>query len=290
MLLPKFDFHEPKTVEEACQILSEYGKKARLIAGGTDLMVNLKKKVIAPEHLVSLSRIESLKSLEKTKDVLKIGAGFIVADLIDTKSIKDTVSALSAGAGALGSPLIRNLATIGGNIGSARPAADLPPALMAYGSTLILKSSKGERSVSMDSIIRGPGVTDCQPDELITEIHVTLPKPGSGAGYINLGARKAQDCNIVNVASYISLDANGVIQTARVIMGCVGPTHLHAPSAEKFLTGEKPDLKLFEKAADEAQKDCIPITDFRGSSDYKRAMVGELIRRTLGIALSEAKA
>ena len=290
MLLPKFDFHEPKTVEEACQLLSEYGKKARPIAGGTDLMVNMKKKVVSPEHLVSLSRIDVLKSLAKAEGVLKIGACFTVADLIENQTVKETVSALKAGASALGSPLVRNLATIGGNLGSARPAADLPPSLMVYGATLVLKSNQGERSIPIGGFFKGPGATECRPDEFIVEIHIPVPPQAAGAGYINLGVRKAQDCNIVNVASYISLDANGVIETARVAMGCVGPTHLFSEGAAKVLVGERPDAKLFEKAAEAAQKDCMPITDFRGSAEYKRAMVGTLTRRTLRIALDEAKA
>jgi CO/xanthine dehydrogenase FAD-binding subunit len=290
MLLPKFDFHEPKTVEEACQVLSEYGQKARPIAGGTDLMVNMKKKLVCPEHLVSLSRIEALKTLETRKDALKIGACFTVADMIGAKSILESHAALSAGAAALGSPLIRNLATIGGNIGSARPAADLPPALMAYGATLVLKSAKGERRVAIGDFFKGPGVTDCRPEEFIAEILVDPQPAGAGAGYINLGARKAQDCNIVNVASFIQLDGKGLIQSARVIMGCVGPTQLRSAAAEKILLGATPDKGLFDRAAEAAKNDCLPITDFRGSGEYKKAMIGELTRRTLGIALKEARA
>lgn len=289
MLLPKFQFHEPKTDQEVCQILAEYGDKARPIAGGTDLLVNMKKKVMSPEHVVSLSRIDALKNVAKADGCVNIGACFTVADMIHAKDIKETISALSAGAAALGSPLVRNLATIGGNIGSARPAADLPPALMAYGTTLVLKSTQGERKVAIDDFFKGPGATECRPDEFIAEIQVQLPAAGAGAGYINLGARKAQDCNIVNVASFIGLDGSGVIETARVILGCVGPTHLRAPSAEKVLVGGKPDKALFEKAADAAKTDCMPITDFRGSGEYKRAMVGVLTQRTLNIALEEAK-
>lgn len=289
MLLPKFKFHEPRTEKEACQILAEYGDKARPIAGGTDLVVNMKKKLMSPEHVVSLSRIASLKSLQKENGFVKIGACFTVADMIEAKDIKENVKALSAGAAALGSPLVRNLATIGGNLGSARPAADLPPSLMAYGAKLILKSSNGERNVAMDDFFKSPGTTECRPDEFIAEIQVQRPPAGAGAGYLNLGARKAQDCNIVNVASFICLNENGIIDTSRVILGCVGPIHLRAPAAERLLVGEKPDEALFKKAAEAAKTDCLPITDFRGTGEYKRAMVGVLTQRTLAIALDEAK-
>ena len=130
MLLPKFDFHEPKTLHEARQILAEYGTKAKLIAGGTDLMVNMKKKILSPQQVVSISRIGELKKLDTSGDSIRIGACFTVAELITSDAIQKNLGALGEGAKNLGTPLIRNLATIGGNLGSARPAADLPPALM----------------------------------------------------------------------------------------------------------------------------------------------------------------
>ena len=127
MLLPRFDFHEPATLAEACQIMAHYGVKAKVIAGGTDLMVNMKRKLVSPEQLVSIARIEELKKFDSASDVLKLGSCFTVADIEASEVIGKKWSALCAGAKALGSPLIRNLATIGGNLASARPAADLPP-------------------------------------------------------------------------------------------------------------------------------------------------------------------
>lgn len=290
MLLPKFDFHEPKTVEEVCGILGTYGVKAKLLAGGTDLIVNMKKRLISPAHVVSIMRIEELKKIEVTKTVFKIGSCVTVAELAESEDIHRTISALGSGARALGSPLIRNLATIGGNLGSARPAADLPPSLMAYGSKVILAGNKGTREVSLDKFFVGPGLTEIRPHEILCEIHVFIPPLGSGAGYINLGTRKAQDCNIVNVASFLALDSDGqTIKNARIVMGCVGPTHLRSPSAEKILIGEKVSDALFEKAAQAAMGDSHPIDDFRGCAEYKRDMVGVLTKRTLGIALQEAR-
>lgn len=290
MLLPKFDFHEPATVAEACQMMSEFGRKARPLAGGTDLMVNMKKKIISPEHLLSLSGIDELRETECSGKVLKIGSCFTVAELAESEAIRKHWSALCAGAKALGSPLIRNLATVGGNIASGRPAADLPPSLMAYNAKVLLKKSSGERLVPLDDFFKGPGLTELQADELLTEIQIETPPPYSGCGYINLGVRKAQDCNLVNVASFISLDhPDGVIDTARIVMGCVGPRHLRACSAEAFLVGKKASEEIFAQAGEEAMKDCSPIDDFRGSAEYKRAMVGVLTKRTLAIAYKEVR-
>lgn len=288
MMLPKFDFHEPKTVNEACQILAEYGPKARLIAGGTDLMVNMKKKILSPQQVVSISRIGELKKLGTSRGGIRIGACFTVAELITSDAIQTHLGALCEGAKNLGTPLIRNLATIGGNLGSARPAADLPPSLMAYDAQVVLLSLAGERTLSLDQFFLGPGFTAAKPDEILTEIRVPAPPPRSGAGYINIGVRKGQDCNLVNVASFISLDPDGIIQRARIVMGCVGPIPLRAFSAEKLLIGQKPESTLFLKAGAAASSDSTPIDDFRGTAVYKRDMVGVLTRRTLDIAFHEA--
>jgi carbon-monoxide dehydrogenase medium subunit len=288
MLLPKFDFHEPKTVNEACQILAEYGTKAKILAGGTDLMVNMKKKILSPQQLVSISRIPELKDMEASADQIRIGACFTVADLCESDAIQKRLSALAEGAKNLGTPLIRNLATIGGNLGSARPAADLPPPLMAYGAQVVLSSLSGERTVSLDQFFLGPGFTAMKPDEILSEIQVPPLPLLSGAGYINIGVRKGQDCNLVNVASFIALDADGIIQNARIVMGCVGPIPLRAHSAEKILIGQKAENALFSRAGAAASSDSTPIDDFRGTAAYKKEMVGVLTRRTLDIAFHKA--
>ena len=203
--------------------------------------------------------------------------------------VEKKLSALQSGARALGSPLVRNRATIAGNIGSARPAADLPPALIAYGATAILKSRKGEREIALNDFFKGPGFTEIDVDEILTEVRVPTPGDGQGAGYINLGVRKAQDCNVVNVAAFIALDGkDGSITQARIVMGSVGPTPLRAQSAEALLVGEKPAEALFLKAGEAARQDCTPIDDFRGAASYRKAMVGVLTKRTLDIAHRQA--
>ena len=291
MLLPRFDFHEPATLAEACQIMAYYGVKARVIAGGTDLMVNMKRKLVSPEQLVSIARIEELKKFDSASDVLKLGSCFTVADIEASEVIGKKWSALCAGAKALGSPLIRNLATIGGNLASARPAADLPPPLMAYGARVVLKKKSGERVVSLDNFFRGGALTEIAPDEILTEIQIDAPPPYSGASYINLSSRSACDCNLVNIASFIGLDGpGGTIRTARIVMGCVAPIHVRAPSPEKLLIGEKPSEALFERAGEAAMNDCAPRghAESRASAEYKRDMVKELTIRTLGAAYKGA--
>jgi len=289
MLLPKFDFHDPATLEEACRLMARFGATAKPLAGGTDLLVNMKRKLLSPAHLVSLSRIETLKQTRKANGCYTLGACLTVAELAESESISKDLAALVQGAKNLGTPLIRNLATIGGNLGSARPAADLVPPLMAYDARVILKSTAGERTVPLDGFFLGPGLTGMRPDEILCGIAVDIPGQGTGAGYLNLGVRKAQDCNLVNVAAFLSLEEDRkTIRSARVVMGCVGPTPLRAPSAEKMLIGNKACQELFAEAGRAACTDGRPIDDFRGPAAYKRDMIGVLTRRTLSMALDEA--
>jgi carbon-monoxide dehydrogenase medium subunit len=248
----------------------------------------MKKRVESPEHLVSLSTISELQSLESVNGQVRIGACVKVTDLTESQEIKQAFTALGVGAQSLGSPLIRNLATIGGNVVTARPAADLPPSLMVYDATFLLRQNSGERFVQANDFFKGPGETVLEPGELLTAIHLDRPSGHAGGAYIKLGVRKALEISLVNVACFLSLADPGSIQTARIVLGAVAPTPVRAPSAENALVGEKPSEKLFERAAGEAVKDCKPITDFRGSAEYRKAMVEVLTKRALKQAFDEA--
>jgi len=289
MLLPKFDYHEPSTIEEACRIMSELKEKARPLAGGPDLLVNMKKKIISPENVVSLNRIDQLTGIDHSNGRIKIGAGLTAAELAESEEIRETLNALASGAGVLGSPLVRNLATVGGNLASARPAADMPPPLMAYGGRVVLKKSSGERVVPLEDFFQGPGQTVIDADEILTEIVLEKPPSFTGAAYVKLGVRNALEISLVNVASFLSLEGqDGIIKAARVVLGAVAPVPMRSPSAEQVLMGEKPTEALFIKAGEAAARDSKPIDDFRGSAEYRKAMVEVLTRRTLDEALKVA--
>ncbi|MDR3567355.1 MAG: xanthine dehydrogenase family protein subunit M [Syntrophobacteraceae bacterium] len=291
MSLPEFDFHAPGTVEEACRMVAGFGAKAKIFAGGTDLMLDMRRNRISPEHVISIPGIEELKTLEIASGMLTIGACVTVARVVKSKEIAAKWGALCAGAKALGSCLVRNLATIGGNVVSARPAADIPPSLMAYGASLVLKKTSGERVVSINDFFTGTGSTAMGPDEILTRILVPEPPPHSGAGYVNLGIRNACDINILNVSSYIALDGpGGAIKDARIVMGCVAPTHVRVNSAEKLLIGEKPTDALFQRAGEAALNAATPRGSAysRASAEYKKDMVKELTVRTLAMAYREA--
>jgi carbon-monoxide dehydrogenase medium subunit len=290
MLLPKFSYHEPRSVDEATRLLDEIGKEASVLAGGTDLLVNMKMGKTAPQHVVSLSRIEELKGVKKEQGSLTLGACVTAGELKEQEEIKAEFNGLCQSAGSLGSPLIRNLATVGGNIVTARPAADLPPSLMAYGASLVLRKDKGERILPLEGFFKGPGQTTIEPEEILCGVVLKEPPPYSGGGYVKLGVRKALEISLVNVAAFMALDGpNGPIKEARIVLGAVAPVPMRSPAAEAVLMGERPDDALFEKAGTAASKDARPIDDFRGSAEYRREMVKVLTRRALKLAYEEAK-
>jgi CO/xanthine dehydrogenase FAD-binding subunit len=292
MLIPRFIYHKPSTLKEACEIKGELKNKALLLAGGTDVLVNMKRGVISPENLISLNSIAEIasNSINDKKGQTIIGACGKVAGLMNEKFLLP-YNALRTGMDSIGSPIIRNLATIGGNIVTARPAADLSPSLIAYKATAVLNSVSGIREVSMDDFFIGVGKTVINDDEILTAIILNNLPSYSGSAYIKLGTRKALEISLVNVAAVITLEKpDGPIADARIVMGAVGPVPLRAKTAEKILIGEKPSAGLFAKAAEAAAaKDSSPIDDFRGSAEYRRDMVKVLTERALKKALNDIK-
>lgn len=291
LLLPKFDYEEPKSLQEALRIFSELKGKAKVIAGGTDLIVSMKKGAVVPGCLVSLRRIGPLRGVGFGRTAIEIGSHVTVSELASSGIIGGSLPHLARAASSLGSPLIRNRATIGGNIVTARPAADLPPALMVLGAKVELRSKGKKRTVSLDGFFTGPGSTIMGDDEVLTKIVVPGAPPFTGADYIKLGHRAALEIAIAAVASRITLEGpDGVIKDARIVLSAVAPTAVRALSAEQVLTGQRPSEALFSEAAKRAMDDASPIDDIRGGAAYRREMVGILTERTLHGALKIARA
>lgn len=288
--MPKFDYHEPGSLDEATRLLDQIGKEASVLAGGTDLLVNMKLCKTAPKHVVSIARIEDLRRVKRELGTLTLGACVTAGELKEREEIKTEFNGLCQSAGSLGSPLIRNLATVGGNIVTARPAADLPPSLMAYGASIVLRKDKGERIIPLEGFFKGPGQTMIEPNEILCAMILNEPPPYSGGGYVKLGVRKALEISLVNVAAFLALDGpSGPIKEAKIVLGAVAPIPIRSSSAEAVLMGERPDDALFDKAGNAASRDAKPIDDFRGSAEYRREMVKVLTRRALKLAYEEAK-
>jgi CO/xanthine dehydrogenase FAD-binding subunit len=289
MLLPRFQYHEPATLAEACRMMAELGNCVKPIAGGTDLLVNMQRGTIAPEHVVSLGRIKELSAMDISGRPCTIGACCTVASLAESSDIASTFGSLHEGALNLGSPLVRNLATVGGNLVTARPAADLPPPLMAYGGSVSLQSSQTKRCVPLDQFFLEPGVTVMKPTEVLTGIVLETPPPFSGSSYIKLGTRRALEISIVSVASFVALERpGGRILSARIVLGAAAPVPMRARDAENTLIGEVPSRSLLVKAGETAAGESKPIDDHRGSAGYRRDMVSVLTQKTLVSALERA--
>jgi CO/xanthine dehydrogenase FAD-binding subunit len=204
--------------------------------------------------------------------------------------IRSTFPVLASGAEHLGSPAVRNIATIGGNVVTASPAADLPPALIAYGARVRLKRDDQERFLPLEQFFRGPGATHIRKDEILADLHLEKPPEFSGAGFFKLGNRKALQISIVNGACFLALNPqSGKIEKARVVLGAVAPTLVRAFSAENILVGQKPSANLFLEAGRAAAFDCSPIDDLRGSAKYRRDMIQVMTSRTLHAALEEIR-
>ncbi|HYQ61079.1 MAG TPA: xanthine dehydrogenase family protein subunit M [Desulfatiglandales bacterium] len=289
MLLPRFQYHEPTSLAEACRMMAELGMGVRPIAGGTDLVVNMRRRTLAPEHVVSLGRIKELCAMDLSDRVFTIGACCTVASLAESSAIASRFHALNEGALSLGSPLVRNLATAGGNLVTARPAADLPPPLMAYGASVTLRSSQEQRVVPLDQFFVGPGRTIMKPTEILTSIVFETSPPFSGSSYIKLGTRRALEISIVSVASFLALERpGGRIQSARIFLGSVAPVPMRARDAETTLIGEIPGQPLFVKAGETAAGESKPIDDHRGTAGYRRDMVAVLTQKTLQASFERA--
>ena len=291
MLLPKFDYQVPKSLREASSLLDEFGAKAKILAGGTDLLVNLKRKTISPEQVISLNKIKGLNEAAAKKGKgISIGPLATAVYLAESDLVQDRLQALAQGAGRLGSPLIRNRATIGGNIVTARPASDMAPPLMVLGASLILKSKDGERELAVEKFFKGPGKTSIKPKEILSQIFIPESDGPSASAYLKMGSRKTLEISLVNVASFIEVAPDLTIRQARIALGAVAPTPVRAKTAEKLLKGRKPqgdDDPVFREAAKAAVQDATPITDHRGSAEYRQALIEILTARTLQAAYSQ---
>jgi CO/xanthine dehydrogenase FAD-binding subunit len=291
MLLPKFDYHEPSTLEEALQLLSELGGNAKLLAGGTDLLVRMKQNIDQPTHVISIARIPGLASIiPRNGHGVAVGAAVSATELAKHELIRDRFGPLAEASGRLGAPMIRNRATIGGNLVNARPAADLPPACMVLNAILKLKSAAGEREVSVNDFFKGPGESSIEPNELLVSINMETPAPWSGGSYIKLGARKTLEISMVNVATLITLQSpDGPIVDARIALGAVAPTPVRAHAAEEMLIGQQPSANLLHRAGEVGVGMCSPITDHRGTMEYRCMMIEVLTKRSLEQSVERAR-
>ena len=283
--MTRYEYHKPRTIAEAIDLMKNC-EGGKYIAGGTDVMVQIRDKQFAPLALISLRNVDELHKMSKTR----IGGGVTHRVLENDPYIRERLTALHEGARGLGSAQIRNVGTMGGNIMTARPAADTPPALLCLDARFCLRGALGEREVLADDFFVGPGETVARKGEILTEIIIDEPRPFTGTSYMKLARRKAVDIAIVAVAAALTLDGpGGVIKDARVVLSSVGIRVMRARAAEETLIGQKPGPELFQKAGAEAGVLCSPISDIRAEQWYRCAMVEVLTKRMLHEAALRAQ-
>lgn len=290
MILPRFEFEAPSDLKQAIALMAQAGSNARVLAGGTDLLVKMKRGDLKPGLLVSLCKVDGLNSIENISNSdFHIGALTTMTQLEKHPKLKSALGGLSDGAAVVGGPIIRNRATVGGNIINARPCADTVGALITLGAKLHLESSKGSRKVELDGFITAPGKTELKPDEILTNIEIST-QDGLGSAYLKITRRSAMEITIVGCAASVVLDdARKKIKDAKIVLASVGPIHLRAYGAEDVLKDRIITDAAFEDAAIAAKKAAKPIDDHRAPAFYRSEMVAVTTRRALRIAVERAQ-
>ncbi len=291
LLLNDFEYFEPETISEVITLLAKHGKDAKLIAGGTDLLVDMKKGKISPKYLINLMKIPELSHITDDRGGLRIGATTTFREIAESRLIEKKYPLLSEAAQAMPAAQIRNMATIGGNICNAIPSADIPPALVALDAKVRTVGRKGKRSLPLEEFLVDVRKTALKSDEILTEVYAQSPPARSGAAFLKLG-RTAEDLSTLNVAVRVTLDKSGACKDARVVVGGgVGPTLIRSKKAEALLKGKILKAPIIEKAAQAASAELKPRpTSIRASPSYKIEVCKVLVKRALLKALERAKA
>ncbi len=286
-------YFAPETVEEALNYLSPAnsanGRRVRPIAGGTDLMVQLRERLVQTDTLVDVSGIPELKRIWVDEDEhrLHIGAAVTYTQLIESELIHQYAYLLAETSRVIGGKQIQHMGTIGGNLGNASPAGDTLPCLYALEAEVTLASLAGERQVAMSDYMLGAGKTVVRPNELITKVSFDVLPENAGSAFTKLGLRHSQAISVVDVAAVVFI-GEGRIADVRVALGSVAPTIVRSPDVERMLMGQTPSDELLDRAAEVARQSITPITDIRGSARYRLYVAKPLVRQALATALERA--
>jgi carbon-monoxide dehydrogenase medium subunit len=286
-MIPRpFDYHAPRTLPEAIGLLAQYGDEAKLLAGGHSLLPMMKLRFAQPGHLIDLGKIAELKGIREEAGTLRIGAMTTENELIWSKLVQDKCPLLVEGARLISDPQVRYKGTIGGDISHGDPGNDHPALMIVLGASFVLKGGAGERVVPADGFFLGGYATLLEPSEIMTEIRVPIPAPGTGWAYAKL-KRKVGD--FATAAAAVTLRLKGeTVQEVAIALTNVGASVLRASAAEASLRGKALDDAAIAEAARLAMSICDPAADQRGDAEYKTAMAGEMTQRALRSARSRA--
>ncbi|HZP27093.1 MAG TPA: xanthine dehydrogenase family protein subunit M [Dehalococcoidia bacterium] len=289
-----FQYYAPKSLQEALDTFKQAGSGGRILAGGTDLVVQMKESATRfpyPGYLVSLRQIPELKGISRTADGgLRIGAGMTMSAVSESREVRQRYPIVVDGSSIVGSLQTQNLATIGGNICNAAPSADVVPALLCCEAKLRLVSPAGERTIPVEEFFTGPGQTVLQPGEVLVDILLPPLPAKTGGVYKRQTPRKQMDIAVAGVATLVTLDGSGQrIERARIALAAVAPTPIRAPAAEEYLTGRDTSDETIAEAARLSMEAARPISDVRGSADFRKRLIQNMTARMLREAIEKAK-
>ena len=280
---PEFEYFEPTTLEEAVSILGEH-ENAKVLAGGTDLIISMRDGKIAPTHVVNIKRIPGLDAIGADEGGLRIGALTTIGVIDNSALVRNAFPMVAEAAHALGCLQVRNRATLGGNLCNSSPSADMAPPLIVLGATAKIVGPRGERKVPLEDFFTGPGKTVLAEDEILTELWVPNSAVNSHGAFVKQGPRTAMDIAVVNAAGVFVMKGK-ICTDARMVLGAVAPIPLRIKKSEAAIRGREVDEKNVRKVAETAAEECRPISDVRGSEDYRRQIVNVLVRRLFAEAL-----
>jgi carbon-monoxide dehydrogenase medium subunit len=288
-MLPEFDLWILHSLPEALAQLSSAGSEAIPLAGGTNVIPDLRSGRHTPKMVLDISRLKELHGIRRVDGHVVAGGGVTISELLASPLVGEHAKTLQQAARLFANPLIRNRATIAGNLVDASPAADTAPALLALDAEVDLQSQAGCRSVPLQEFFTGVRKTVRRPDELLMSVRWPVAKAHTAYAYYKLGLRQADAISVVSIAIRLEADADGCCQEARIALGSVAPRPLRVLAAENSLRGQALTEAAFANAAKLAAEAVSPISDLRASGDYRRRMVGVLVKRLLMQAADELR-
>lgn len=286
--MKEFEYTRPNDVDEALGLLGRVAEGAKILAGGTDLIPLMRENLVKPRHIIDISNLHDLDFIKQEDDMIRIGAATKMRTIERSATVQSKIPMLAEAAQLVGEIGVRNIATIGGNLVNASPAADSAPPLLTLDASVKIRKLNGERMIRLEKLFVHVKKTTLMPDELMTEVQVPIPPAKSGGYFLRLAKRGGNIISIVSAAAFLTLKGN-VCSIARIAMGSVAPTPIRIPEAEKVLEGSEPTEERIRTAAERAAGSIKPISDVRASAEYRRETSKILAARVLEEALNRAR-
>ena len=288
MIPPSFEYLNPSQISEAIAMLQKHGEEAKILAGGHSLIPAMRLRLSEPNYLIDINGIEGLDYIREDGGQIRIGALTRETELEESEVIQEKYPLLLDTVKMIADPSVRNLATVGGNLAHGDPGNDHPATMLALRAVVEVEGPNGSREICIDDFFPDFFTTALEPDEILTEIRIPSPPPGSGGAYLKI-ERKVGDYAAAAVACQLNIDSTGTIQDIGIGLTNVGSIPIRASSTEELLKGKNPNDNMIEEAGRLSAADSEPMDDLRGSAEYKRALVDELTQRAIKLSLQRAE-